>query len=413
MKLTDRVVTGKKPPATGYLELWDKHLPGFGLRIGFGGKRSFQVMTRVAGRPVRFKLGTYGIAPTETLAAARDEARRVFSDAQKGIAPRAAKKAAALAVARARKFTFAAVAADYMVHGAKHKKTGIPLRTKAELQRKLEIDLLPEWADRNVTEITRADVKGVIRRKARTSPVGANRLLAFISAIFNWALKEDIITANPAARIDRPGAETERERVLSDTELNDVWEAAGRLGYPYGHIYRLAMLTGQRIGEIAGMRRSEIAGNIWSLPGERAKRGKGHAIYLAPLALDLIADLPNKGDLLFTSARSDDRRPTGFSLARRLLRKGVDAIRRERGETEPMPEWTPHDLRRSCATGMRTLRIDRLTVSKVLNHAEAGVTKTYDRYSMDDERRTAWEAWARKIESIIRPGLDNVVALHA
>ena len=68
-----------------------------------------------------------------------------------------------------------------------------------------------------------------------------------------------------------------------------------------------------------------------------------------------------------------------------------------------MPEWRPHDLRRTCATGMRTLRIDRLTVSKVLNHAEAGVTRTYDRYSMDEERRTAWEAWARKIESIIRP----------
>jgi integrase len=405
LKLTDRVVQGKKPPAAGYLELWDCHLPGFGLRIGFGGKRSFQVMTRVNGRPVRHKLGTYGIHPTETLAAARDEARKVFSAAQQGIIPKAAKKAAALAAARARKHTFASVAASYMADAAKD------LRTKDELQRKLEIDLLPEWGERNITDITRADVKDVIRRKARTTPIAANRLLALISAIFNWALDEDIITTSPAVRIKRPGTETERERVLSDAELRDVWEAAGGLGYPYGHIYRLAMLTGQRIGEIAGMRRSEIAGNVWSLPGERAKRGKGHAIYLAPLALDLIADLPTKGDLLFTSARADDRRPTGFSLARRLLRRDVEAIRRERGETEPMPEWTPHDLRRSCATGMRTLRIDRLTVSKVLNHAEAGVTKTYDRYSMDDERRTAWETWARKIESIIRPGPGNVVAI--
>jgi integrase len=401
-KLTDRVVRGKKPPATGYLELWDSNLPGFGLRIGFGGKRSWQVMTRIHGEPVRHKLGTY---PVMSLAEAHEEARRVFRDAQKGINPKAAKKAAALAAARARRHTFASVAAEYMATAAKD------LRTKAELQRKLDIDLLPEWGERNITEITRADVKDVIRRKARTTPIAANRLLAFISAIFNWALDEDIIATSPAVRVKRPGTETERERVLTDAELRDVWEAAGRLGYPYGHIYRLAMLTGQRIGEIAGMRRSEIAGNIWSLPGERAKRGKGHAIYLAPLALELLADCPNKGDLLFTSARSDDRRPTGFSLARRLLRKEVDAIRRERGETEPMPEWTPHDLRRSCATGMRTLRIDRLTASKVLNHAEAGVTKTYDRYSMDEERRTAWESWARKIESIIRPGPANVVPL--
>ncbi|MGE0118690.1 MAG: tyrosine-type recombinase/integrase [Dongiaceae bacterium] len=405
LKLTDRVVQGKKPPAEGYVELWDSHLPGFGLRLSAHGKRSFQVMTRVNGRPVRYKLGTYGIHPTETLAAARDEARRVFSDAQKGLAPRAAKKAAALAAARARKYTFSAVAADYLADAAKD------LRTKDELKRKIEIDLEPEWGERNINEITRADVKDVIRRKARTTPIAANRLLALISAIFNWALDEDIITASPAVRVRRPGTETERERVLSDAELRDVWEAAGQLGYPYGPIYRLAAVTGQRIGEVAGLRRSEIAGNVWSLPGERAKRGKGHAIYLAPLAQELLAKLPRKGDLLFTSHRSDDRKPTGFSLARRLLREKTEAVRQERGETEAMPEWTPHDLRRTCATGMRTLRIDRLTVSKVLNHAEAGVTKTYDRYSMDDERRTAWEAWARKIESIIQPGPDNVVQM--
>ncbi len=79
LKLTDRVVKGKKPPAEGYLELWDSNLPGFGLRIGFGGKRSWQVMTRVHGEPVRHKLGTY---PVMSLAAAHAEARRVFREAQ-------------------------------------------------------------------------------------------------------------------------------------------------------------------------------------------------------------------------------------------------------------------------------------------------------------------------------------------
>jgi integrase len=406
LKLTDRVVKGKKPPAAGYLELWDSNLPGFGLRINFGGKRSFQVMARVHGDLVRHKLGTY---PTMTLAQAHQEARRVFREAQAGIKPKDAKKAAALAAARTRKNTFASVAAAYMLDAAKD------LRTKDAVQRKIDGDLLPEWGERMITDILRADVKDIIRRKARTSPIAANRLLALITSIFSWALDEEIIDASPAVKIRRPGTETQRERVLSDAELGDVWEAAGRLGYPFASIFRLAAVTGQRLGEVAGIRRSEIDGNLWKLPGERAKSGNGHSIYLAPLAREAMANLPvlGKGDLLFTSARNPDRPPTGFSGARRRLYEAVADVRRERGETEPMPEWRPHDLRRTCATGMRTLRIDRLTVSKVLNHAESGVTQVYDRYSMDDERRTAWEAWARKIESIIRPGPGNVVPMPA
>jgi hypothetical protein len=172
LKLTNRVVKGKKPPAEGYLELWDSNLPGFGLRINFGGKRSFQVMTRVHGELVRHKLGTY---PMMTLAEAHAEARKVFRDAQVGINPKAAKKAAALAAARTRKNTFAAVAADYMADAAKD------LRRKDELQRKLDGDLLPEWGGRLIDDITRADVKDLIRRKARTSPIAANRLLALVS----------------------------------------------------------------------------------------------------------------------------------------------------------------------------------------------------------------------------------------
>jgi integrase len=162
------------------------------------------------------------------------------------------------------------------------------------------------------------------------------------------------------------------------------------------------------------MRRSEITGDLWNLPGERAKSGSGHSIYLAPLACEVMADLPGGGDVLFVTP-GNGAAATGFSFshARENLYAAVVAVRRERGETAPMPDWRPHDLRRTCATGMRTLRIDRLTVSKVLNHAESGVTQVYDRYSMDEERRTAWEAWARKIESIIRPGPGNVVAMPA
>jgi integrase len=417
-KLTDTAVKNAKPPATGSLELWDSVLPGFGVRIGFGGKRSFQVMVRVNGRLIRRKLGTY---PVMTLAKAREEAQRVFREAASGIAPKAAQEAAALTAARAQQNTFAGVAAAYMAERAKD------LRSKDKIQRLIDGDLLPAWATRDIRTITRRDIKELVIRKSTTAPIAANRLLALISVIFTFALDEEFIDASPAVRIKRPGTEVARERVLTDAELRDVWLACGRLRYPFGQIFRLALLTGQRLGEVAGMRRSEIVSAeielrkdepavpvaLWKLPGDRIKGGKGHVVYLAPLAREVLASMPAHDDALFSVAGDGDRPATEFSRDRRRLYDAVNAVRRERGETEPMPDWRPHDLRRTCATGMRTLRIDRLTVSKVLNHAEGGITQVYDRYTMDAERYTAWEAWARKVESIIRPGPDNVVQMPA
>jgi len=403
MKLTDTAVRNAKPPATGYRELWDSVLPGFGLRIGHGGKRSFQIMVRVNGKLIRSKIGTY---PVTTLAQAREEAQRVFREAAAGIAPKAAQQAAAMAAARAQQNTFAHVCAAYMAERAKD------LRSRDKIRRWIEGDLLPTWGARDIRTITRRDVKALIYRKAETAPIAGNRILALVSAIFMFALDEEFVDSTPAVRIRRPGTEIERERVLSDAEIADFWKACERLDYPYRQIYRLALLTGQRVGEVGGMRRSEIIGDIWNLPGERIKGGKGHAVYLTPLAREVLADLPGEGDVLFANGKGNAA--VELSHARQHLYAAVEAVRRERGETTPMQDWRPHDLRRTCATGMRALRIDRLTVSKVLNHAESGITKIYDRLSLDPEKRMAWEAWSRHVESIIRGGAGgNVVPMPA
>ena len=87
-------------------------------------------------------------------------------------------------------------------------------------------------------------------------------------------------------------------------------------------------------------------------------------------------------------------------------------ITEQRGE--PIEDWHLHDLRRTTATGMRSLGIDRLTVSKVLNHAEGGITRIYDRYAADSEKRRALEAWAQHVEAIVSgdPVPSNVVELR-
>ncbi len=76
-----------------------------------------------------------------------------------------------------------------------------------------------------------------------------------------------------------------------------------------------------------------------------------------------------------------------------------------------LDDVTPHDLRRTAASGMASLGIARLVIAKVLNHVENGVTAVYDRHGYDAEKRHALEAWAAHLEGILsgKPKADNVV----
>jgi integrase len=80
----------------------------------------------------------------------------------------------------------------------------------------------------------------------------------------------------------------------------------------------------------------------------------------------------------------------------------------------PMEPWHLHDLRRTFATHLRSLGVDRLVVSKLLNHAEGGVTRIYDRYTADPEQAAAVERWANRLREIISGApATNVVQLRA
>jgi integrase len=89
-------------------------------------------------------------------------------------------------------------------------------------------------------------------------------------------VSEDVIDENPCAEVERPASEESRERVLADGELARIWRACGALPYPFGPAFRLMILTGQRLGEVAGMpwRELDLTAGTWSLPGARTKRGR-------------------------------------------------------------------------------------------------------------------------------------------
>jgi integrase len=106
------------------------------------------------------------------------------------------------------------------------------------------------------------------------------------------------------------------------------------------------------------------------------------------LALEIIGAMPQVGEYLFTT--SGKRPVSGWSKVKIRI-----------DDLSGVTDWHIHDLRRTMATEMRRLGVDRLVVSKLLNHAEAGVTKIYDRFAADPEKTAAIERWADRIREIV------------
>src|SRR4029077_3385579 len=132
-------------------------------------------------------------------------------------------------------------------------------RTAQETERVRRLHVLPRWRGRMIRDITRRNVLDLLYRVVDSGkPIAANRTLAATRKMFNWAVARDIIATSPCAGVKPPTAERSRDRILTDAELQSVWQAAGKIGGPFGALVRLLVLTGQRRNEVAGMRWSEI-----------------------------------------------------------------------------------------------------------------------------------------------------------
>ena len=149
------------------------------------------------------------------------------------------------------------------------------------------------------------------------------------------------------------------------------------------------------------MKWGEIGDEGWLLPNERAKKGKGHLVPLSSLAKEILSETPQIGEYVFRARQ--DQPLQGWSNAKERA-----------DELAGIAEWHVHDLRRTFATTTRSLGVDRLVVSKLLNHAEAGTTKIYDRYAADPEKTAAMERWANRLREIISGApTSNVVQMKS
>ncbi len=385
---TDMFVEKLKPTKSRY-EKREVNAHGNGvlaLRVSPNGHKAWQYLYTLDGRDRRMTLGDY---PAMTLQAARVAKNAAELARQLGRDPGAVIVDAREAERRAP--TVAALAALYLEQHARGKKDGGARDGKI-----LDRDVLPVFGAHKAEAIERRDVRDLLKRIVdRGAPIQANRTLAVVRKMFNWGISEDLVPTNPCIGIKPPGKETQCDRVLSETELRSVLAVLpNALGMaPASRLaLQFQLVTAQRCGEALSLRWDELdlAAGWWTIPAAKAKNGKSHRVPLSPQALDLLARaraLNPDRSVVFPSHLGDQpmvETAVGRALARNLAQFSVAA-------------FTPHDLRRTAASHMTGMKVPRLVVSKILNHAEQGVTAVYDRHSYDSEKREALEMWGKRL----------------
>jgi integrase len=403
--LTDRFVSSdKRKPAKGRTDFADALVPGLALRVTNTGHKSFVLVARYPlnpKNPTRRALGEYGEI---TLDQARDKARGWLALIKKGVDPKLQEAKERAEALRKQNNTFAAVAAEFLDRHA------AGLAKAEEARRIVEAEFVKRWGARPITDILPEEVAAAIRAIVkRGAPYQAHNAFGYLRRLFNWAIgtHEFGIIASPVERLspkDLIGKREARERTLTDGELCAVWNAADGMGFPYGPLIRLLILTGQREREVADLSWSEIDFDqkLWTVPAIRMKGDRAHQVPLSTEALALLRALPRftAGDFVFTTT-DGAKAVNGFSKAKARIDK-----------LSGVAGWKFHDLRRTMRTHLSALPVQDMVRELVIAHARPGLHKVYDQHSYLDEKRQCLDLWAARLRGIAEPAPDNVVILH-
>src|SRR5271166_234699 len=418
--LTDLLIK-KQPLPEKRREIPDGKIAGLYLVLQPTGAKSFALRYRVDGLPRKLTLGPY---PALDLATARKRAQEALGDVAGGKDPAALKRSAreARKAEQSTSDRVGNVAASFI---ERYVKRNAGASWAREAERLLSVEIVPKIGAKRLADVKKSDVHDILDGIVdRGAPIVANRALAVFRRMCNWAIERGIVAASPCDKIKAPAAEESRDRVLSDDEIRLAWGAFNRVGWPFGPLAQLLLLTGARRDEIASGRWSEIdlVAKAWTIGKERSKNGDAHEIPLSDAAIRIFEGLPRIGEKKdgFVFTTNGARSVSGFSRAKAAIDRAILAAMSEANrsdETEAPAAWVFHDMRRTAASGMAGLGIAPHVVEAVLNHKSGtikGVAAVYNRYNYAAEKRAALDAWARRLEAIVNDvPTDNVVELKA
>jgi integrase len=397
-------------PLSGRMEIEDEACPGLLLRVTPRNVKSFSVIYRVMGEGGTSPKGrllagkqhriTLGATPPLELTSARRQARDIITAATEGRDLRIERRENNLIRSVN---TFEAVFKRFME---------IEIVPNVEAWKNvdgvLRRHVLPTWEKMPVQDIRRAHIHELIDELVKQGKHGiAREVRKHLSRFFNWVVDREIISDNPIHGLKRGDLQASEEagRALSDDEIRYIWLASLSLGYPFGPLFQLLLLTGQRRTEWAAASRSEL--NIekgWlEIPKARYKGDRDHVVPLAQNAATVLQELPVwSGNDYFLFSTRDGRVPvSGFSKGKIRLDEEVRRVMRADAMDAPLVPYRIHDFRVTCETRLATLGFNQDVRDAVLGHAKPGLQKTYNKYDYLKEKRDALSAYGAHLETLL------------
>lgn len=385
---TERKLQALKPPPEGKrLMVHDALVPGLAVRVTDQGAKTFVLIQRFPGsdNPTARALGRYGEL---TIDSAREKARRWLEWIHRGIDPAQREAEERAGELKRGAETFGKTFEAYVEKHLAKLRTG---RDVEVIMRRT----LAGWMPRPLAGITRKDVIEVVYAiHDAGSPIAANRVLAYVKKFFSEAVQRGLVDASPAVLVKKPAKESAKERVLSDDEIRAIWKACSG---NFGAAVQFMFATAARRNEAGAVPWSEIdmRKRLWHLPAKRTKPGRKLDLPLNKMAIAVLKGQAVKVNLdkpIYVFSTLGDVPINGWSKGKAQLDRGA-------GLEE---EWTLHDIRRTVATNLGRLGVDRITISKILNHADGAVTAIYDRYGREADMVEAMAKWGDRLEEILK-----------
>lgn len=380
-RITKRSVDAARPRATDFY-LWDYDLSGFGLKVTPLGRKVYLVQYRLCGRKGRTRrvtVGTHGVLTPEQ---ARTQAKRLLGEVAAGRDPAADRDKA-----KGQK-TLGAVLDQYM---QEHVQAKLKKATIEEYRRLVRLYIKPHLQRRMIVEVSRSDIER-LHHYLRDKPYQANRVLALMSALFNWAEKHALRPdgSNPCRHIQRY-REQKRERFLSHYELAELGKALAQADKEENcspwvlAAVRLLALTGARLSEILTLRWDYVSLEHGLLLLPDSKTGK-KAIHLNAPAVTLLVGLPRiEGNPYVICGEKPGHHLVNLEKPWRRLRKaaGLEDVRL-------------HDLRHSFASVAAMGGMSLPLIGALLGHGKPSTTARYAHLA-NDPIKAASEVVGRRI----------------